>query len=285
MSYKDIIKQIEHYEKKCNEAYMIYGDHGQTEHKKMLYIEAKNKMTAALLALYDFCEIYRYGENDPDVKKLLENYNQNKEPLKISLGRTVNDDKMNEECTKIYNNILDAALTLRGKNYLKLIKYGEEKKRKHDRRRQRELKEQNKKIVNKLVEEVVYNYKKYCRDKQSRKEDFHHVGTSIEEIKAYEEKITKEEVKYNLLYKAIMDALQSSSKNVAINKELVMYCFEKANCFPLEKERYFDEDAYELSQNGYDIYGETFKDTYGLSKEYQKKLNKKIDNKLNLKEQ
>lgn len=285
MSYKEIIKRIEYYEKKCNEAYMIYGDNGQTEFKKTMYLEAKNKMTAALLALYDFCEIYRYGENDPDVKKLLENYNQNKEPLKISFGKSINDEIMNEECTEIYNMVLEAALTLRGKDFLKFIKYGEEKKRKHDRRRQRELKEQNRKTVNKLVEEVVYNYNKYYRDKQSRKDDFHHVGTSREEIKAYEELITKEEIMFTLLYKAIMEALKSIDENVTINKELVMYCFEKINCFPLEKERYFDKDAFELSKNGYGIYNETFKDTYGLSKEYQMKLIKKIDSKLDLKEQ
>lgn len=285
MTYKEIIKNIEKYEKKCNEAYMIYGDNGQTEFKKMMYLEAKNKMTAALLALYDFCEIYRYGENDSDVKSLLDNYRQNKEPLKISLGKSIKDEIYNEECTNIYNTILDAALALRGKDFLKFIKYGEEKKRQHIRMHERKIKNQNKRTVNRLVEEVVYNYNKYYSDKQIRKEKTFHVGTPKEEIKAYEDLITKEEVLYTLLYDAINKALKSVDKNVLINKELVMYCFEKVNCFPLEKERYFDEDAYELSQNGYEIYNETFKDTYGLSKKYQIKLNKKIDSKLNLKEQ
>ena len=70
MTYKDIRREIELYEKKENEAFMIYGDNAQTEEKKLLFLKAKNRKDAAIAALFDFCKLYRYNnqEEDKEVK-------------------------------------------------------------------------------------------------------------------------------------------------------------------------------------------------------------------------
>ena len=74
MTYKDIRKVIESYENKCNEAYMVYGDHDQTKEKWQIYLSAKNKKDAALAALYEISKYYRYVREDEELKEGLMNH-------------------------------------------------------------------------------------------------------------------------------------------------------------------------------------------------------------------
>ena len=42
MTYREIIKEIENYEKKCNSAFQVYGDHKKTKVKRDMFVRAKN---------------------------------------------------------------------------------------------------------------------------------------------------------------------------------------------------------------------------------------------------
>ena len=71
MTYREIIKEIENYEKKCNSAFQVYGDHKKTKVKRDMFVRAKNEKDIALSAIYDFCDIYRFALEDEFVKELI----------------------------------------------------------------------------------------------------------------------------------------------------------------------------------------------------------------------
>ena len=140
-------------------------------------------------------------------------------------------------------------------------------------------------IMKNLYYVVTNNYKKYKLDKNKRENRVFHVGTDPDYIKAFENQITEEEIIYTLVLKAINDAFEFIDKNVIISEELSKINFEKIEFLPKERNYYYDDKAYELSSKAYELYNEAFHDAYTLSKKYREKLRKKIDNKLDLKEQ
>lgn len=125
MTYKEIVKKIEYYEKKHTEAFMIYYDHEVTEAKQRMYDTALNRKNAALSALLDFCRIYR---NENKVK-YLEDFYAGLEVIKSQAKAKNEKTKLEdlEEFEAIYKTIIDSAFALEGKDFLKLVKYGEEK--------------------------------------------------------------------------------------------------------------------------------------------------------------
>ena len=278
MTYKDIRREIELYEKKENEAFMIYGDNAQTEEKKLLFLKAKNRKDAAIAALFDFCKLYRYNnqEEDKEVKKYflktVEDY-EKAESKKEKLD-------LKEEFNYIYGKTLLSVLSLEGKDKLKLIKFSEEKRRQHLLIDKIKRNRRDSKSINSLVKNVTSNYEKYQSDKKSRKQDYFHVGTSKEDKEAYYNLITKEEVMYFLLLGAIKDAISYKKEKFILNKELILGAFKGFNMQNEKEDRFFDEDAYFLSRNGFDTYESTFERVYDLSSEYEEKLVKKLNNKI-----
>lgn len=284
MAYKEIIREIESYENKFREAFFIYGEHGKTDAKKRNLEIAKNRKDAATSALFDFCRIYR-DKKSPSANEYFEEYCKALEDRKLILENDKEALGDLEGFERIYKRIVNKAMSLEGKDFLKLIKYGNEKRNEHIRRDIKLREKENKQIVNNLTDVVVSNYKKYLEEKRERENRVFHVGTSKEEKEAYNNLITTEEVKYTLIYKAIEDALKSADESILISNELVLYCYERIENFPLEKERYEDDKAYELAQNGYEVYNDAFNKTYGLNSQSKKKLKKKLDSKLKIKGQ
>lgn len=279
MTYKDIRKKIESYENKCNEAYMVYGDHDQTKEKWQIYLSAKNKKDAALAALYEISKYYRYVREDEELKEGLMNHlNTMDEEAESTKGKAKQKEK--QDFNKVYRFILEEALDLDEKEFLKLMKYGEQKINEHIKKDEKIRNKENTKVVNELVRKVSNNYDKFISDRRSRQQDYFHVGTTKEEMDAHYNLITKEEVMYFLLYNAIEDAIRFENENILLSKELIESAFDRFTLKDKDKSNFYDEDAYELSKNGYKIYKDTFERVYDLSKESKKKLVKRLNNKL-----
>ena len=279
MTYKDIRKKIESYENKCNEAYMVYGDHNQTDEKWNSFIEAKNKKDAALAALYEISKYYRYVREDEELKEGLMNHlNTMDEEAESTKDKAKQKEK--QDFNKVYRFILEEALDLDEKEFLKLMKYGEQKINEHIKKDEKIRNKENTKVVNELVRKVSNNYDKFISDRRSRQQDYFHVGTTKEEMNAHYNLITKEEVMYFLLYNAIEDAIRFENENILLSKELIESAFDRFTLKDKDKSNFYDEDSYELSKNGYKIYKDTFERVYDLSKESKKKLVKRLNNKL-----
>ena len=279
MTYKDIIKKIESYENKCNESYMVYGDNNKTDEKWNSFIEAKNKKDAALAALYEISKYYRYVREDEELKEGLMNHlNTMDEEAESTKDKAKQKEK--QDFNKVYRFILEEALDLDEKEFLKLMKYGEQKINEHIKKDEKIRNKENTKVVNELVRKVSNNYDKFISDRRSRQQDYFHVGTTKEEMNAHYNLITKEEVMYFLLYNAIEDAIRFENENILLSKELIESAFDRFTLKDKDKSNFYDEDAYELSKNGYKIYKDTFERVYDLSKESKKKLVKRLNNKL-----
>ena len=279
MTYKDIRKVIESYENKCNEAYMVYGDHDQTKEKWQIYLSAKNKKDAALAALYEISRYYRYAKEDEELKLGLMNHlDAMDEEAESTKDKAKQKEK--QDFNKVYRFILEEALDLDEKEFLKLMKYGEQKINEHIKKDEKIRNKENTKVVNELVRKVSNNYDKFISDRRSRQQDYFHVGTTKEEMNAHYNLITKEEVMYFLLYNAIEDAIRFENENILLSKELIESAFDRFTLKDKDKSNFYDEDSYELSKNGYKIYKDTFERVYDLSKESKKKLVKRLNNKL-----
>lgn len=265
MTYKDISKRIEHYEKVHNR----YKKAGNVQ----LFNDSLNDKEYALAAIYDFCRIYRYENEDEQVKETLNDH----------MEKLEQKDEFSEEqkrLNKIYLGILRNCISLEGKERLKIIEYGFQKKKEHQRKDEIKQKRENKKIVEGLSRRVNLDFKTYTHDKKMREEEFFHVGTSEEYRKNYINLLTKDEVEYILLSNAINDSLESKINNILINDEIVKACFKKIAPFPKEKNKYIDDNAYKLSDNGYGLYKDTFTDVYKLDESYRKKLVVKLIDRL-----
>ena len=188
--------------------------------------------------------------------------------------------KEKQDFNKVYRFILEEALDLDEKEFLKLMKYGEQKINEHIKKDEKIRNKENTKVVNELVRKVSNNYDKFISDRRSRQQDYFHVGTTKEEMNAHYNLITKEEVMYFLLYNAIEDAIRFENENILLSKELIESAFDRFTLKDKDKSNFYDEDAYELSKNGYKIYKDTFERVYDLSKESKKKLVKRLNNKL-----
>lgn len=273
MTYREIIKEIEHYEKKCNSAFQVYGDHKKTKNKRDMFVRAKNEKDIALSAIYDFCDIYRFALEDEFVK----------ESLELHLSELRDNEEVDEETAKlnqIYLKILEACLALESKDRLKILKYGAEKKEQHRRKDIKDMVRKNKNIVANLTDRINYDFQKYTSDKKKRENIVFHVGTLQSEIDAFVSKLSIEEVEYNLLINAIKDSLGISSQNILISEGLIKNSFDEINTFPKDSSSYVDDSAFELGANGYETYRNTFIDVYQLDSRYRKRLCKKIDSKL-----
>lgn len=273
MTYREIIKEIEHYEKKCNSAFQVYGDHKKTKVKRDMFVRAKNEKDIALSAIYDFCDIYRFALEDEFVK----------ESLDLHLSELEDNGEVDEETAKlnqIYLKILEACLALESKDRLRILKYGMEKKEQHRRKDIKDMIRRNKNIVANLTDRINYDFKKYTSDKRKRENVVFHVGTLQSEIDAFVSKLSLEEVEYNLLISAIKDSLGISTQNVLISEGLIKNSFDEIDVFPKDSSSYVDDSAFELSTNGYETYKSTFIDVYQLDSRYKNRLCKKIGGKL-----
>lgn len=273
MNFKEIRKKIEYYEKKHNEAFMIYFDHDVNEVKAKMLDDAKDNKEYALAAIYDFCFVYRYANEKEEIKEHLDKHiNQ------LENAKEISEDQ--KRLNKIYLTILNACLSLQGKDRLNLIKYGTQKKAEHERKDSLSQKKENKRVVNELSEKLLSDYKKYKEDKEDREQTIFHVGTSNDYRNRYISKLTKEEIEYILIKNAIYDALNAKKGRENANDEMIMNYFNGNPKFPEDEERYFDEQARELSKNAYGVYKNAFENTYNLTDYYAEKLEKKINNKL-----
>lgn len=278
MTYKDIKNTLETYNKKLNEAFMIYGDHEPTNKKWVLFLNAKNKRDAAFAALFDFCMVYKNRSTSEN--KMLENGCDEAISHYDAVVENGGVPSEKEEFDYVYGSVLKNALQLKGKDFTRLIKYGDKKRLKHlsndmVKRRKREEKD-----IKDLLNRMVYTYNKYVSDKSEREAFCFHVGTSKEQISAYRDLITKEEVMYMILSLAIHDAIDSKDNNFNLNKTLVESLYENFEIQNEAKVRFFDEDAYVLSRNGFLPYESTFEMVYDLSNESKKKLVKSINKKI-----
>lgn len=273
MTYREIIKEIEHYEKKCNSAFQVYGDHKKTKNKRDMFVRTKNEKDIALSAIYDFCDIYRFALEDEFVK----------ESLELHLSELRDNEEVDEETAKlnqIYLKILEACLALESKDRLRILKYGAEKKEQHRRKDIKDMIRRNKNIVANLIDRINYDFKKYTSDKRKRENVVFHVGTLQSEIDAFVSKLSIEEVEYNLLISAIKDSLGISTQNVLISEGLIRNSFDEIDVFPKDSSSYVDDSAFELSANGYETYRSTFIDVYQLDSKYKNRLCKNIGGKL-----
>lgn len=273
MNFKEIRKKIEYYEKKHNEAFMIYFDHDVNEVKAKMLDDAKDNKEYALAAIYDFCFVYRYANEKEEIKEYLD-----KHISQLENAKEISEDQ--KRLNKIYLTILNACLSLQGKDRLNLIKYGTQKKAEHERKDSLAQKKENKRVVNELSEKLLSDYKKYKEDKENRKQTIFHVGTSNEYRNRYISKLTKEEIEYILIKNAIYDALNAKKGQENANDEMIMNYFNGNLKFPEDEERYFDKQAQELSKNAYDVYKNAFENTYNLTGSYAEKLEKKINDRI-----
>jgi predicted small metal-binding protein len=273
MNFKEIRKKIEYYEKKHNEAFMICFDHDVNEVKAKMLDDAKDNKEYALAAIYDFCFIYRYANEKEEIKEYLD-----KHISQLENAKEISEDQ--KRLNRIYLTILNACLSLQGKDRLNLIKYGTQKKAEHERKDSLSQKKENKRVVNELSEKLLSDYKKYKEDKEDREQTIFHVGTSNDYRDRYISKLTKEEIEYILIKNAIYDALNAKKGQKNVNNEMIMKYFNGNLKFPEDEERYFDKQAQELSKNAYGVYKNAFENTYNLTDYYAEKLEKKINSKL-----
>ena len=159
MNFKEIRKKIEYYEKKHNEAFMICFDHDVNEVKAKMLDDAKDNKEYALAAIYDFCFIYRYANEKEEIKEYLD-----KHISQLENAKEISEDQ--KRLNRIYLTILNACLSLQGKDRLNLIKYGTQKKAEHERKDSLSQKKENKRVVNELSEKLLSDYKKYKEDKE-----------------------------------------------------------------------------------------------------------------------
>ncbi len=276
MTYKDIKSEIETYERKQNEAFLIYGDNEQE--KKELYLRAKNKKDAALAALFDFCMVYRRGSTS-EIEELKKGCMESIKNYEVKANNE-NIPSINDEFSYVYEKILYAALSLEKKEHLLLVKYGEEKRKQHLLRDKINRNKRDNKSVEEILSRVIYNYNKCMSDKKTREEDFFHVGTSKEYMQSYYDLITKEEVMYTIILAAIHDAIDSKKSNFVLSKELIENFYKNFKMQQEQRKRFFDEDAYILSRSGFSSYKNVFETVYDLSRKYEQRLVKKISNKI-----
>lgn len=273
MNFKEIRKKIEYYEKKHNEAFMICFDHDVNEVKAKMLDDSKNNKEYALAAIYDFCFVYRYANEKEEIKEYLD-----KHISELENAKDISEDQ--KRLNQIYLTILNACLSLQGKDRLNLIKYGTQKKEEHKRKDSLSQKKENKRVVNELSEKLLSDYKKYKEDKEDREQTIFHVGTSSEYRNIYISKLTKEEIEYILIKNAIYDAFNAKKGQENVNDEMIMNYFKSNPKFPEDEERYFDKQAQELSKNAYGVYKNAFENTYNLTDHYAEKLEKKINSRL-----
>lgn len=287
MTYKELKNKIEEYEENRKTAFFIYGDHPGKQAKNMYY-DAANKEKIVLSALFN---AYNLMENDIQVNSkvikcsidsfaellnnesfLRENFNLEKQADAEMSG--IDDFK------KIYSVIFTEIFSLNERDRKKFIKYIKNKLDEIYKKQAQVKRNEDNKIINQLTLDVDSNYFKFTKDKSKRENTVYHVGTPSEVINAYISLITKEQIIYNLLMNAIKNALIGADSSESIEED-ILTSYSSLETYPNDKKLYWDEEAYELSQNNFDLYKETYKNVFLLSKKSKSMLSKNLKSHLN----
>lgn len=286
MTYKEIKDKIEKYGEDRRTAFFINGEHTITESKKRMLNEARNKENVALSALFS---AYGLLQSDTQVNSGIINESVN--TFNTLLG---NDDFLERnfdlesktkskdinEFKKIYSNVFRGIFELNEKDIKKMIRYIEKKLALFSNSYMQNKKNSDIRVVNDLVDKINENYYLFNKERLKRENTVHHVGTPIDVINAYEALITKEEIIYNLLINAVKDALDVEVSDGVV-EEAILQSFANMEVYPDDRELYFDDKAYNLSQNTFDSYEKTYKSVFLLSKKYKSMLSKSLKNHLN----
>lgn len=283
MTYKAVINNIESYERKFTETYLICGEHGLNETKERQLKATKSRKNAAVLALFDAETLY--NENDYVYDEFL---NEQIKCLEDGLNNTINVHKRDmtkesldeafylEEYLRVYKKVFSSIFSLDDDNLKIVIKYANEKKKEHLKSK---LKKE-KKTVKKLIGDVNLAYNKYLEEKRERENTIPHVGVSEEEELFKKSLISKENIKYSLLINAIKDAFNASDSNFSISKELIENNFREIDIISKPKKMYLDGAAIKLSYDGIKLYSDVYSKVYFLTRENKNKLRRKLEKKL-----
>lgn len=288
MTYKKIKKDFDGYESYANTTFQERGEgKGSNYTKDRKYLNALNKRDAAFAALFD---IYNWYKNEVTItnekkQEWLNNFEQMLEEQIDSLEKKVKTRRILEKIENlkiiknVYSKTFKKILSLNNEEFSKLMTYAEKKLNVLNKIYTKSKTLKDKEIVNELTNDINTNYYMFKQDEARRKNRVHHVGTSLEYIKAYEAKITKEKIKYDLLLNGVKDGLNASCDDVS--KEAILEAFSRLESYPDDEVFYADEEAYDLSQNTFGLYDKTYKQVFVLSKAAKNKLRKNLKNKLN----
>lgn len=287
MTYKELKNKIEKYEENRKTAFFVYGDHPGNQAKDMYY-DAANKEKVALSALFN---AYNLMENDIQVNsevikrsidsfaELLNNESFLRENFNLEKQADVEMSGI-DDFKKIYSVIFTEIFSLNERDKKKLIKYTKNKLDEIYKKQAQVKRNEDNKVINQLTLDVDSNYLKFTKDKSKRENTVYHVGTPSEVINAYISLITKEQIIYNLLMNAIKNALIGADSSESIEED-ILTSYSSLETYPNDKKLYWDEEAYELSQNNFDLYKETYKNVFLLSKKSKSMLSKNLKSHLN----
>ncbi len=287
MTYKELKNKIEEYEENRKTAFFVYGDHPGNQAKDMYY-DAANKEKVVLSALFN---AYNLMENNIQVNsevikrsidsfaELLNNESFLRENFNLEKQADVEMSGI-DDLKKMYSVIFTEIFSLNERDIKKLIKYTKNKLDEIYKNQAQAKRNEDNKVINQLTLDVDSNYLKFTKDKSKRENTVHHVSTPSEVINAYISLITKEQIIYNLLMNAIKNALIGADSSESIEED-ILTSYSSLETYPNDKKLYWDEEAYELSQNNFDLYKETYKNVFLLSKKSKSMLSKNLKSHLN----
>ncbi len=287
MTYKNVKDTIKFYEKKVSIEHQIWGEHGNNPIKEKNFLAAEYRRAAAVSALFDAEELYSKNNNlskellnkhinefESGVKKLITNYN--KECTEASVDKAF----YLEEQVKIYKKVFNSIFELNAEDLKKIIKYAKRKKAKHLNADLKKLETNEKTLVNQLTSDVNKSYDEYAKEQNARKNIVPHVGTTNEEVEIYKSLISKEQINFILLINAIKDALHESNNDILFSKETIENNFNNIDVVLKPRDKYLDNNAFNLGYEGIELYSNTYSKVYSLTSRNKNKLQRNLKGKL-----
>ncbi len=284
MTYKELKKELKNYQKNITITFYERGEGKGTNHAKdRKYLRAIKKRDAAFSALFD---IYDWYKNNIEItyekkQEWINDFKNSLEKQKCLLKKQKDlssKEKIEdiEDIKGVYITIFNNLLDLKKDDFNKMMNYAKRKMNAFDKVYIKAKKDEDNKVVDKLINDISRNYYLFNKDRIKRENTVHHVGTSIDVINAYEALITKERIIYNSLLGGVKNALNANdSKDV--DKESILTSFAELEAYPNEREFYADEEAYDLSKNCFELYDKTYKSVFLLSKKAKNKLSKNLN--------
>ena len=142
------------------------------------------------------------------------------------------------------------------------------------------LETNEKTLVNQLTSDVNKSYDEYVKEQNARKNIVPHVGTTNEEVEIYKSLISKEQINFILLINAIKDALHESNDNILYSKETIENNFNNIDVVLKPRDKYLDNNAFNLGYEGIELYSNTYSKVYSLTSRNKNRLQRNLKGKL-----